>query len=269
MRVKLLSVLSLTLMVFYLVSCEKDKEKLLESSPPSPIYLGGSPQASGMDLSFDVVIQRRTTFQNGLTQVSRAWKKLQAVPQTESYSLNVTVNDGNFYMLKDNIVVQSEIRDRTPAEERIAKIEISGGISTAYNANNSILNSQPVGNLSQGFLDGVYRQYNNGPIDTASLDAGGIRYVVNGNHITIVSSIANGDEGNHVSTFNLSTGQPALIMSYDDNDPVKLTWMASHQYGIDGKPLNSVYTYYDYLADGDVRIKVEQWSYSNFTLNIY
>jgi hypothetical protein len=220
-------------------------------------------------MSFDVVIQRSTSFQNGLTQASPAWKKLQAVPQTESYSLNVNVSNGNFYMLKDNIVVQSEIRDRTPAEERIAKIEIANGISTAYNANNGIINTQPVGNLSQGFLDGVYSQYNSGPIDTASLDAGGIKYFVNGNHITITGSIANGDSSNHVSTFNLSNGQPVLIMSYDDNDPAKLTWMASHQYGVDGKPLNSVFTYYDYLADGDVRTKTEQWYYSNFTLNIY
>ena len=93
--------------------------------------------------------------------------------------------------------------------------------------------------------------------------------IVHHSGTTPVNSIANGDTANNVSTFNINNGRPLLIMSFDDNDPSKLTSMISHEYNDAGNLLSSVFTYYNYLEDGDVRTKVERWSYSNFALNLY
>ena len=80
-----------------------------------------------------MVIKRKTTFQNGITAGSPAWKKLEAVPETESYSLQANVDDGELYMLQENITFQSHLQDRMLPEDEIAKLEVQNGICTAYN----------------------------------------------------------------------------------------------------------------------------------------
>jgi hypothetical protein len=193
---------------------------------------------------------------------------LEAQPQTESYSLQLNVSNGNYYVLKDNIVVQSVMHDRMPLEERVAKLEIEDGNSTTYDYQDNIISTIPVGDLATDVLQGIQGMVLPSPVNLDSLNAQGVAYSVNGNTITIFNLISQGDDTNSNLLLTLSTGLPLLEMFYDDNNPSKLTTMAAHQYSSTNALQTSTFTYFDYLDDGDVRKKLERWTYSNYSLTI-
>jgi hypothetical protein len=251
-------------------ACKKPPEdEVVDSTTPTPLYLGSLDAGpTSVSLSYDAIIHRVTTFHNGITQSSPGWKKLQAVPETESYSYQLNVGSNGLYMLKDDIVMQSVMHDRIPLSEKIAKIEVVNDISTSYDALDNVISIMPTGDLAQNFLGDLAGLDYLSPIDTTALATQGINYAINGNTLTIVNLIAKGDDNNSTVLLDKGTGLPLLMMFYDDNDLTKLTMMVSHQYNAANKLTSSMYTYYDFLSDGDMRQKVERWTYANYSLLI-
>ncbi len=247
--------------------CKKSPDDAMEKPIFEPLYSGGfGSSPTSVNLGYDVVINRTTTFQNGLTQNSPGWKKLEALPETESYTLQVNVSNGNFYMLKDNIVVQSLMNDQVPLEERVAKVEVANEISTSYDYQDNTISTVPTGDLSTLIMQELTGQVPGSPVDTNLLNAQDITYTVNSNTITIVSLIAQGDDTNSTILLNKNTGQQLLLMFYNDSDPSKLEAMASFQYDSSNHLQFSTFTFYDYLSDGDVKHRIEKWTYSNYSL---
>ncbi|MCF8244258.1 MAG: hypothetical protein K9J37_05585 [Saprospiraceae bacterium] len=109
---------ALILLLAAFASCKKSPEEAMFNPIQRPLYAGGfGTGPSSINLSYDVVIQRTTAFQNGINQNSPGWKKLEALPEIESYSFQFNASNGSYYMLKDNIVVQSLMNDKIPLEK--------------------------------------------------------------------------------------------------------------------------------------------------------
>lgn len=257
--------------LFQVLSCKKDKDADVGQVNQTPLFLLDNTSAvTNIDLSYDVVINRSVSFQNGINNNSPAWKKLQEIPETESYSLQVTVDNGTFYMLQDNITTHSLLSDKMKPEDKIAKMEMLDGTYTAYNSLGNTISSQTdSGDFSQGFLDDIDGQFYNTPIDTNTLAANGAIFVVNGDKVMVLNRISNGDDSNSNLYLDLNTGATLLEQLFADDDPTKLILTASHKYNDVGNRQKSTFLRYDYLKDGDVRYSTEQWDYSNFSLNFY
>ncbi len=264
----LLSIFSVALL--QIISCKKDSFGDIGQSDQTTLYLyGDTTTVTNLDLSYDVVIKRSVTFQNGLDANSPGWKKLQAIPETESYSLQVDIDNGSIYLLQDNIVVQSYLEDKLLPEDKMSKMEILNGTLTTYDSLGGIISSLPVGNMAQSILDGIDGNNLDTPIDTNALAADSIPFYVSGNRLLTWKRISLGDDENSTTYLDLNTGVTILEHLYDDNDVTKIVSMASHSYNTAGTLQTSKFTYYDYLPDGDVKRTDEQWDYSNFSLNIF
>lgn len=171
-------------------------------------------------------------------------------------------------MLQDNITVQSLLADKMLPEDKIAKMEMLDDTYTTYNASGNIISSQTnIGDFSQGFLEGLGVEYYNTPVDLNALDANETIYSVNGNKVVILNRIANGDDSNSTLYLDLNTGATLVEHLFDDVDPTKLVFRASHQYDASGNRQKCIFTRYDYLPDGDIKYSKERWDYSNFSLN--
>ena len=251
---------------FHLMSCSKDGSTGVGDLPAIPLFSFADTSAVySLQLYYDVVIERNTTFKNGIGAAAPGWKKLEAIPETESYSLTVNISDGSTYMLKDNIVVRSDLEDRLLPEDRMAKLEIQGGTITSYNALGGIMSSIPESNVAQGLMEGITKGFYNSPVNTSELSAKGINYSVHGNRVIVTTSIANGDGSNSTLMLDKGTGMIILELLYDDTYPDKPVSVSSHKYGGNGELLTSSFTHYEYLSDGDVKKTDEKWTYSNFS----
>ncbi len=260
-----------SLVLFQLASCTKDSvEGVGESGQTTPLFFtGGATAATNLELSYDVAITRRVTFQNGLGASSPGWKRMQAVPETESYSLLVDIDNGNLYLLQDNITVQSYLYDQLLPEDKMSKMEVLNGTCTTYDSLGNVISSIPSGNLAAAIMDSLGGNYYNTPVDTSLLAADSINFSVNGNRVVITTAIADGDATNSTLMLDLNTGATLLELVYDDANPTRLVSTASHGYGANGILQSSSFTFYDHLSDGDVKRTDERWEYSNFSFNLF
>ena len=265
------SILALALAFVHLLSCSKDRLDIPNNPALQPLFSQTDTSNVNLALNYDVVIKRKTTFHNGITAGSPAWKKLEVIPETESYSLQVNLNDGNLYILQDNITVHSHLEDRMLPEDKIAKMEVLNGVCTTYNPQGGVISSQSMGGeMEHLLLDGAAGQYlNNAPVDTALLTANGTVFLVSGNNVLIISRISNGDEINASIYPDMNSGRVLMETVYEDDDPAKIVLTATHEYDGAGNLESSRYTRFDRLSDGDVRRTEEHWDYSNFSITFF
>ncbi|MCF8244259.1 MAG: hypothetical protein K9J37_05590 [Saprospiraceae bacterium] len=147
-------------------------------------------------------------------------------------------------------------------------MEVTNGNCSTYDYQDNTISNVPIGDLATDILQEAQGLSNPTPVNLDSLNAQGVAYLVNGNTVTIFNLISQGGDTNSNQLLNKSTGLPLLVMYYDDNDISKLTMMVAHQYNLSNALQSSTFTYFDYLDDGDVRKNMEQWTYSNYSLNI-
>lgn len=256
--------------LFQVFSCKKDGFEVMEEMNRTPLFSqDNTSNATNIDLSYDVVIKRSVAFQNGLSANSPGWKKIQTAPEIETYSLEVNIDNGNFYLLQDNIVVRSYYEDQLRLEDKINKMEITNGICTSYDSLGAIISSLPVGDMASAILDGLDATSINTPIDTNALAADSIPFHVNGNRLLTWKRLALGDDQNSTTYLDMGTGATILEYLYDENDATRIKSVASHGYSDTGIPLWSKFTHYDYLSDGDKKRTDEHWVYSNFSINFF
>lgn len=260
----------LALAFIHLLSCSKDHLALSNGQQQQPLFSQvNTSNVTNLELSYDVVIKRNTSFRNGLDASSPGWKRMQAVPEKESYSLQVDIDNGDLYLLKDNIVVRSYLYDKRLKEDKITKLEVLNSTCTTYDSLGNVISSIPVGNLAQAILDSLGGNYYNTPVDTNLLAADGINFSVHGDKVVITTSMIDGEASNSTLMLDLNTGAILLELLYDDDSPTRLVSLASHGYDANGTLRSSSFTFYDYLSDGDLKRTDERWDYSNFSINLF
>ena len=253
-----------------LSSCQKDNLEGHGNPGQAPLFSQGNTSGiSNFQMSYEVAIDREVTFQNGLNAASPGWKKLESLPHTESYSLQVNMDNGNFYLLQDNIVTQSHLGDQMLPGDKMVKMEVSNGTCTTYNPMGNVISTFQANDLGSSILDGATGVYHNQPVDINALMANGVDCSVQGDKVVISTSIANGDELNSVVMVDASTSATLLELIYDDADPNRLFSVASHGYGAGGVLQKSRFRSYEFLSGGDVKITDERRDYTNFSLNLY
>lgn len=250
----------------YFFSCQKEipKDALVEKVTSA--RTGTSPL--NFHLSYDVKIQRTTSFKNGLNASSEGWKKLESVPETESYSFSLDFQDGTYNMVKDNIVFQSPSVKQNRRRSKIAKQVASNSKIQSFDAKGNLLSS----GVGTGIVDLGLTTTTLSPlaatIDTTLLNNLGLRYIVSGNTIRVSKKIEYGDNANEAYNIDKNTGLIKLGFFYSDSDPEQLLVRTSYKHNSSGDLQAMNVTSYEYLNDGDVMRVNEGWAFKNYSLSI-